>query len=155
MAGQALTIRQREYIKAKLDDPTRSNSEAAKLAGYQRNRQGGYRCGRSPAQTVGGRPLVQRAIERLYRKAGITDALLAQRAKEGLDAQYESRHSAVMLDDHKTRLGYLRLVHEVKGDLQDQPVQSQPIVLQIGFASGWDAVETGRVTVPVETEPSA
>jgi len=149
-----LTVRQRQFIKEIADNPRISKAEAAKRAGYSTGNIPGRSVSRTRGSALAKHPTIARAIERIYAKAGITDTLLAARAREGLDAMQESRHSDVMREDPKTRLGYIRLIHELKGDLQETPSGTTPIVLNIGFASGWDTLDTTGVRVAVDPEPT-
>ncbi len=143
---KALSVRQRQFIKEIADNPRISKSEAAKRAGYSIGQIPG-RTAKVQGSRMAKHPTIARAIERIYAKAGITDTLLATRVKEGLDAMQESRHENVMREDPKTRLGYIRLVHELKGDLQETPSGTTPIVLNIGFAHSWGAEAPAPITV--------
>ena len=102
-------------------------------------RTAGYATSTTTKQVAGTKtsPVFQRALLKTYDRAGISDDLLAQRAREGLDATYESRWKNVEKPDPKTRATYLRLIHEVRQDLEPEGSGHQSITVQIGFKNSW------------------
>jgi len=61
------------------------------------------------------RPIVRQALERAFRKQGISDSCIAKKIKEGLEAVKTTEKGAVV-NDFATRHKYVETVLKVKGD---------------------------------------
>ena len=125
-----LKSRAKKIVKALLDGKT--ETEAVKCAGY------------SPAYANSGKhvimnnPVILKTIREIYERAGITDDYLARKNEELLNAREmkffqekgivtDSRE----VDDNGTRLGALKLAHQLKGNLVEKTQEMGELVIKV------------------------
>ena len=111
-----LTIRQRRFIEGKLQG--RSSAEAARAAGYSAS------VSRHANRIISESPHIQAAMSALLDAAGVSNELLAQRMREGLDATVVHHETAnsfrEVLVDFSERREMVELALRVKGLLVDR-----------------------------------
>ena len=118
--SQKLTLKQRKFIKAYIQ--TGNATQAAKDAGYE--------CKTDAAFAEMGSRLVRKVkgtISKIMGEIGLDDAMLAQKALEGLNAMVVkpfARDGVVISEpayiDFPTRAKYLEIVSKMKGLLKEK-----------------------------------
>jgi len=121
-----LTLKQRRFIKRITEGKT--PSEAASLSGY----------GPSYGNFLYRQPNIKRAIIVAMEKAGLSDALLAQKLREGLDAMVPPRKDGGKLyPDHFVRKQFLVEIFKLRGDYApEEKVNTEKHVIQLVLGPG-------------------
>ncbi len=115
-SARSPSVKQRKYVKARLEG--KSKTAAAAEAGYAES------VGKNAGQKLDSAIAVQQLFTALLETAGITDGLLAQRIREGLDANSVLRETMYadreVLIDFEERREMVELVLKLKGLLIDK-----------------------------------
>ena len=90
----------------------KNQTQAAISAGYSKDRA------RITGSELMGQGNVKREIVSIFDRIGLTDKKLARIHKQGLTKSMILKDGKE-LPDHRIRLGYLRLAHELRGNIQE------------------------------------
>lgn len=84
------------------------------------------------------KPEVESALIDALEQAGVTDVLIAQKLKEGLDATAFTQ-GGFEHDDYKTRLGYIQTITKLKGQMAPEIAAQQQVLNYTSFKGDEDA----------------
>jgi phage terminase small subunit len=162
MVGK-LTLKQKKFIKAYL--ATGNATQAAKDAGYQSKSDAGY-------WDMGYQVLrkLEGSISEIMAQMGLDDAMLAQKALEGLNATVVkpfAKDGIVISEpvyvDYATRAKYLEIIARMKGLLKDRVdhVASGMITIRVKGRDAQKAIDVKPIEIdakllelPEKVEPS-
>ena len=116
-----LTLRQRKFIKGIVSG--NSPTEAMKNAGYSP---------KGKASDIMGRPAVAQFLQKHMERVGITDELLAQKLRDGLNAKTTPKsEGGQRYDDQFVRKQFLDIIFKLRGDYA--PERSENITKTINI----------------------
>mgnify|MGYP001588824207 CR=1 FL=1 len=147
--NQRLTVRQQRYIGAIATGKAKDRKDAAKIAGYSKSSQ--------PANIE--RTVVRNALSAALYKAGVSEQYLADKIKEGLDANqtkffaFEGQvKTERVIADFDVREKYLRDSLEVMGFIRNPTIENLNIgLIQMPQSQEDAAWEAEAVEMPASS----
>ena len=86
------------------------------------------------------KPEVDSAIVSALEEVGVTDILVAEKMRQGLDAEAATQ-AGILYPDFRTRLGYIQTILKVKGQLGMDVVNKNQILNYTSFKGDDDAAD--------------